>query len=67
MMRPVGWVGWAWCHLLRPLVSRPTLSGYPNKPLRLRLTGSLTIRGPVGKDPFEALASPRMVGGHHAE
>ena len=64
-------VGWGRLGMVPPPqnigIGGPTLSGYPNKPLRLRLTGSLMIRGPVGKDPVEALASLRMVGDHHAE
>ena len=47
----------------------PLISGVPRGVVTLtsrglRPTGSLMIRGPVGKDPFEALASLRVVGGH---
>ena len=47
-------------------IGGPTVCGHPNKPLWLTLSSSLMIRGLEGKDPFEALASPRMVGDHHA-
>ena len=68
ILRPLGWGRLGMVPPPQTIgIGGPTLSGYPNKPMRLRLTGSLMIRGPVGKDPFEALALPRMVGGHHAE